>query len=127
MLYVSLNMKSSRMFSMTREKVLAAGGRAYNPSLKGLVLTIGIAICVSIAMSVILTYIETGTFRIYQTADAQQPQQGGGSSKGGGNSANQGIGQSQSSVSDDDEDDDGNSANQGIGQSQMRTSIAILS
>jgi hypothetical protein len=94
MLYVSMNMKSSKMLRLARGKVLATGRTAYGPSLKGLVLTIGITIGVGIAMSVILTYIETGTFGIYQIADATR----GGSSSGGGgggNSASQGIGQSQ--------------------------------
>jgi hypothetical protein len=94
MLYVSMNMKSSKMLRLARGKVLATGRTAYGPSLKGLVMTIGITIGVGIAMSVILTYIETGTFG-YQIADATRGGSSSGGGGGGGNSASQGIGQSQ--------------------------------
>jgi len=86
----------------------------HSPTLKSIGLITGVTIGLSIAMVLVLTYIETGSVDIYQEASAWICMScflhgsssselgggsgwgsGGGSHDGGGNSANQGATQSQ--------------------------------
>ncbi len=82
----------------SRPKYITKQGKQGNSRLKALVVILSIALGISLAIPIVVTYIEIGSIDLNQTVNAI---------KSGGNSANQGIGQ---------RSDGGNSANQGIGQ-----------
>jgi hypothetical protein len=78
---------------------------------KFIALVVGVAMGISLAIAVLLTYTELGTIDLIQTVEA---------AKSGTNTASQGIGQSQRSDSGGNNGSDTNTASQGIGKSLQR-------